>query len=339
MTSLTSVADKTGQEKLPVWPPVSRATWEDNVQEQESWLFTDLMPDDANLFMSGPAKRGYKSWLCEFWCQLLSTGGSYGPFQAANKEGVPVLYLAGEGGRVRTKRRGLWVREGLGLKELSPNYHFCHRPMQVIENIAFQNALFDYTKRHSIKFAIFDTWSQFSQADENSAQEVNASLRCLSRLRNEGTSCVVVHHVGKVDAKAGAEKDIDQDYRGSSALGGWYDQHWALRQRTEVPGQLDLTVRSKDDVEKEFEVEWLIDSLFQKAVLNIAARDKRKGHLITVKGRILATTWPHEAYTMARLKEIAEATLPATMDAVAELIKEGLITQEADDKFRRTRSL
>jgi hypothetical protein len=56
------------------------------------------------------------------------------------------------------------------------------------------------------------------------------------------------------------DKDVDQDLRGSSALAGFYDQHYAMRTTSEIETDpLNLIIRSKNDETKRFRVEWFFD--------------------------------------------------------------------------------
>jgi hypothetical protein len=91
-------------------------------------------------------------------------------------------------------------------------------------------------------------------------------MHALNELRAVGATVMFVHHLRKSANMArdkAVDADPDEEIRGSSAIAGFYDQHWALRGRNENAfGREskinDLLLRSKDDEDKRFEVEWYI---------------------------------------------------------------------------------
>ncbi len=249
-----------------VWPPMGIKDWCDSVQDVPEYLLKDLLPADCNILMSGKAKRAFKSWMVIAMAYSLSSGKKIGPFEPVNTEGIKVGYLGAEGGRAQSKNRYEWLSAGLKvpLEDINSTFLFAHRQPILFDspsNLAF---VLEWVQTNNIQFLIVDPLTMHMKGDENKVSDMSEVMRSFTALRQNGCSVMFVHHLRKSFSgrDSSVESDPDEDIRGSSAISGYYDQHWAIRTRNEGSFHKsrvnDLLVRSKDDEERRFEVEWFI---------------------------------------------------------------------------------
>ena len=153
-----------------------------------------------------------------------------------------------------------------------------HRQHFYLESETSLLELKAFIEANQIKLVVLDTFVKSVQGDENDATTMTAALRQMDRLRVSGATIMYLHHLNKpptYSPRSGpVVRDIDHEVRGSSALSGNYDQHFALRVwrpppktsndpfSNEVEEQeeiLTLIIRSKSVEEQEFIVDWEIE--------------------------------------------------------------------------------
>ena len=253
------------------WEPLTAGAWMAQVQDQPHYVLQDLLPADANILMSGKAKRAFKSWMVDTLCAVIASGVTVGPLVPVETKGVPVLSLAAEGPRAATRDRKLWLSKGMAINIASlDNYFFAHRESILLDDREWVFKIKAFIVARGIKFLTIDPLVMFTRSDENDVRQMAGIMRVLNEFRALGVTVLFVHHLRK-DQKD-ADDDPDEEIRGTSALAGFYDQHWAFRQRhrwMRSSQTNELILRSKDDEEKLFEVSWSIEKALAQATLSM----------------------------------------------------------------------
>ena len=131
-----------------------------------------------------------------------------------------------------------------------------------------------------------------------------------------------LHHLRKTDKNFNF--DPDEDIRGTSAIAGFYDTHYALRQRKDDQDYNELYIRSKDDEDKEFEVRWIFDRQQGLASMTMTKVDKGGG-LEKMGSELMAEMMPGEGYTLARMGELLHLDPSGTQDVVEWLMEKGKV--------------
>jgi hypothetical protein len=122
-----------------------------------------------------------------------------------------------------------------------------------------------------------------------------------------------LHHIRKQQGSERTEHpDIDQDFRGSSALAGFYDQHIAIRRyNPEIP-ELDVTIRSNEHAESHFLATWEIAKEAGTATYRIRREAKAVAvveHADTYARLLLKQkqyTWPSLCLTWGQPEPVCE---------------------------------
>jgi hypothetical protein len=205
--------------------------------------------------VSGEEKSG-KTFFALAAAIVVASGYKRKPFVPTGS-GRKVLILEEEGGRQGTRERILAICKGLDipLGEAVGNIFWSHAEGVMLDNEGWQKRVKFMVERHGIELVIIDTLAQTMEGDENDKENVQRSLNFYKVLK-EFCSVMYLHHCKKAvmrDVKDGDVVNIDHQYRGSSALGGAYDQHFGFRQ---LPGKSyqDLYVKAKDHAPKHFGV-------------------------------------------------------------------------------------
>lgn len=256
------------------WRPPLLADWLAVNTAQPRWLLEGLLPADAKVLISGKAKRAYKSWLTFAMAMSVATGKTIGPFIPSDKNGLPVLILAAEGGRGKTADRWHYLKHGLNIDLTNAPIYFSHRESILLDAAMWEKRVCDLTKEVAIKFVIVDPLVMFMRGDENDVQAVAAVMRVLGKISEQGATVMFVHHLRKTSAQKTIYTHPDEDIRGSSAIQGFYDTHFALRQRSEKQKHNELHIINKDDEEKYFHISWKIDAKLATATFDMHPVDE-----------------------------------------------------------------
>jgi hypothetical protein len=281
------------------------------------WLLQDMLPADSSILMSGRAKLAYKTWLAFLMALCVATGKKVGPFVPMNEGGEPVLFLEAEGGRPHTKNRWLWIAKAYGIDLLSvKNLYFSHRENIVFPHRQWEDSLSQFIIDNKIKLVVVDSLAMHARGDENDVASMGEVMRVFVRFKQLGASVLFLHHLRK--AQKDYTSDVDEDIRGTSAIAGFYDAHYALRQKKGSDRINILTLRSKDDEEKKFEAEWFIDKVAQTAQVRIdpISDDNEKEAAVDV---LIRDMLPGEVYTAKRLGEmlnVGDAQLTAIVESM-----------------------
>lgn len=308
-----------GELKLD-WAPPRIHTWCAQVDDVQEWLLEGLLPADSAILVSGKAKRAYKSWLAFQIAICIASGKTMGPFVPCNVSGLPVLILEAEGGRAQTRHRWEWLANGSGIRLMDIPVYFSHR-----ENILLDDAGWTYKIKRFIAhvrpgLVIVDPLAMFSRGDENKVADVARVMRSLAEFREQGASVIFLHHLAKTQKDW--NRDPDEEIRGSSAIAGFYDQHWALRQRRDNQKHNDLTIRSKDDEEKFYEIRWFIDKALAKASFTMAEADEEKA-TSNLREDLLLQMLANIEYSQRRISEILGDPPTSEIEAlIADLLQE-----------------
>ncbi len=284
------------------WPPQRVDEWCASVKDEQKWLLEKLMPADAAILVSGKAKRAYKSWIAFQVAICLSTGRNAGPLVPVDTAGIPVLVLEAEGARASTRDRWRWLASGneLRMSDLK-NIHFSHRANIFLDSSVWLDQVCKYIETHGIKFVIVDPLAMFSQGDENSSRDMVRLMHSFVSMKAQSATVMFCHHLTKTQQDW--VRDIDEEVRGSSAIAGFYDQHWGLRKKQDTQRYLDLMIRSKDGPEHNFELEWEISEMYERASFTMTKVEE--GQMSgRAKGDALLKLKPRMTYTLTDLQRL-----------------------------------
>lgn len=308
--------------------PPSALKWIEDVRAQPAptYLINDLLESDAEVLLSGKAKVAQKTFLAMFSAILVASGRSFGDMVAPNP--ARTLFVEQEGGSHQTMDR--LVRLGRAIHDDSrvfENLDFWHRPQWYLDDESDVARLVQHVNATDTRLAIIDTLARSFRGDENSSQDVGRALRGVQAIRRTGATVLLVHHTRKeqqVDTGGGI--DPDADIRGSSAIPGAYEQHWAVRFYT--PGNVqDLIVLSKDAETKAYGLKWVFDNSAGKIYPRLEKRNVDEVGQITadIRKRYLKMLDPGVQHTKEMLQAVwnvsqnIAAKLTVDMVAAAEL--------------------
>ena len=252
------------------------AEWDTEIQQlaPPRWLIENFLQADSVIQVSGQAKISKKTWFALVCAICVASGKKLGYLQAT--EQAPVLIIEHEDAAVTFHNRFKLLERGYGLDFHKLPLYIMHRQSFLLENEISIDELRQFISDKGIKLVLLDTFVKSVQGDENDATIMTKALRQMDKLRIGGASVMYLHHLNKpqqYSPKYGPpERDIDHEVRGSSALGGNYDQHFALRQwptqyekdqdgtKIKIENEdLHLVVRSKSEEEKDFKLQWTIN--------------------------------------------------------------------------------
>lgn len=247
------------------WPPPYLEDWCASVDMDEgpAWLIEPLIPSDSVVVMSGPAKKSNKTWFAFQCVAAIASGRQFGPIIPAIDEPQKCLILEAEGGRRETRRRWTWLANTAGFPVPCKQVLFAHRYPLRLNQTNWVQRVQQVVADENIKLVIIDTLAKAFRGDENSAADAGAIMEAVDILRGAGATIMYLHHLRK---SSPAGTDIDEELRGSSALAGFYDVHLAFREHAQG---LHLTVRSRDEIEREFMVRWDISEEKGRAKLSL----------------------------------------------------------------------
>lgn len=254
------------------WRPMLIGDWVESVKDVPQWLLNDIFPADSNVLMTGLPKLSKKSWMSFLMAMAVATGVPIGHLVPAKPVPQGVLIIEAEDGRAQTANRWKWLAkaQGVELNDIK-TLHFSHRAGILLDQDEWVETVVKFVQQNNIKLVIVDTLAMHMQGDENEVRSVTKVMRAFSAMRQTNASVLFLHHLTKMSEKP---RDIDQEVRGSSAIIGFYDAHWAFRQKDEDQEYNDLTIRSKAAEEKKFRVWWDINEGLGKASVEMQPRSK-----------------------------------------------------------------
>jgi len=319
--------------------PVQLIEWIIAVDKEPTPLFLldSLLESDAAALVTGPATRGYKTWFLFQVAMCLASGKSCSLLKPTIEEGVPVLVLELEGPRKPTRNRFAMLENGSGIsleKDCGNRFWFLHRPtffLDSAENIA---EIARFIQEKNIKFVGIDTLAKAIRGDENSAKDIGDAMRGIDQLRKAGTGCSVMylHHLHKPNYQV-QDEDIDSESRGSSALAGFYDEHFAIRKKFISQKYLDLTLRANQMEEQYFTIQWHIDKEKNSAVLDMKKVDDTKlsqEFLDSCMIKLVAER-PYSKNDLQQLWGVPKITVTTVID---QLVEEGVLEQSGTRKWK-----
>jgi RecA-family ATPase len=275
MVKLSEVKMKAEEPKQELqWSPMSLEQWVPLVEAcpDDVWIIPKILPMDAVCLISGSAKVSMKTWLAFHLLLTITKGkGPIDVFTPVEKHNALIIEL--EKPAKQTAQRFRMLLSQFEDNTLPDNLYFSHRENILIDEPDWLNKIIKFIKEKNIKLVLIDTFVKSSRCEENSSKEINDTMRCIDTIRHamDGGTVLFIHHLRKPSKDQ--LSDIDDDIRGSSALAGHYDVHFALRRKTLDQKHIDLTIRQSDAEEKYYKLRWFFDTAGSKVELNVETYD------------------------------------------------------------------
>lgn len=250
----------------PFSPP-TLAEWAVAVRSDKSpsFIIDGVLPTDNLVLLSGLPKESHKTWFAMLTALVAATGQSVGELKCTER--TPVLYIYQEGARLATLNRfhAIMRAHDLGDVEQIEGFWFHHRSDFQLEMTGDVDDICKFVRANGIGVVYIDTLAKSISGDENSAKEIGAAIRATSKIRDAGATVVLVHHLRKgspsLTAGTTGYPDPDKDIRGSGALAGAYEMHWAIRaypNRDPRERKQSLLIGGKEADWKHFDYKWEI---------------------------------------------------------------------------------
>jgi RecA-family ATPase len=236
---------------------------------QETGESFGFLPTDSKMLVSGKPKVAKKSLFAFATSLIVASGKPYKTLVPTDDKQTPVLILQAEGARTGTRDRWNWIANAMELKEevgKLPIY-FDHRTSIILEDDKWFSAIRKTIETKRVGLIVLDPLVMYMKGDENNVADVRDVMKRLGEVAKTswGTTIMFVHHLNKGWAKDGGTPDVDDEIRGSSAIAGFYDVHYAIRKKLPDQKHNELTRRAKDDEEALLTIEWEIDKNFGTA--------------------------------------------------------------------------
>ncbi len=308
------------------WNPPDLWDWLETAKGQPEYLIEGILPADSKVIFSGKPKRAFKSWMAYSIALAIASGKSMGPLIPVNAKGEKVLLLAAEGGKTKNRNRFMWLGAGLGvdIKDLRARgmLKFSFKEPILLKDPEWVYKITRYVHANNIKLVIIDPLIMFSGVDENKSEQLAIIMHAINQIGAKGAAVIFVHHLTK--SQKDWARDIDEEIRGSSALAGFYDCHWAFRKKTDDQKHNDLTIRSKDDEEFSYEVRWFIDKVEGLATFKMEqlTDEAAQGRLIDNVYRELI---PTQEYTLKAIAKIADLDTEEGTNLIKQMIGRGML--------------
>lgn len=251
---------------LPFNPPLL-SEWARSVESDKtpSFIIAGVLPTDNLVLLSGLPKESHKTWFAMLTALVASSGISTPALKCEVR--TPVLYIYQEGARLATlnRFRALCSGHEFGDLESMEGIWFHHRSNFLLEKVEDVENVCEFVQQHGIGVVYIDTLAKSISGDENSAKEIGFIIRATSKIREAGATVVLVHHLRKgsptLTAGTSGYPDPDKDLRGSGALAGAYETHWAIRaypQKNPRDRKQSLLVGGKEAEWRHFDYAWQI---------------------------------------------------------------------------------
>lgn len=253
-----------------IFCPPTLADWAASVETDKSprFIIPGFLPADNLILLSGQPKDGKKTFFAMLTALVAASGKSAGPLKCEAPS--PVLYIYREGARQPTLQRfkALAAGHGLGRVHEMQNLYFHHRGNFWLDHGDWVADVCSFIREREIKVVYIDTFAKSCQSDENSSRDMGVAVQQTEKLRDAGATVVLVHHLKKgVHALSGGRAGFpepDKDLRGSSALAGAYEMHWAVRAYPQCNSQIrdtTLLVGGKESEWQAYSYEWHFDKM------------------------------------------------------------------------------
>jgi RecA-family ATPase len=331
------------QHPARTWVPPRLDTWLAKQVGKKKYLVdyvdekgeaTGFLPRDSKMLVSGKPKIAMKSFFASGLAIVVASGKPYGPLVPCEDRPCPTLVFAAEGSSVGTKDRWNWLSNEMEIPLAGVPLIFDHRTAISLDDDEWFLAIRKLVLKERIEFIIFDPLVMYMSGDENKVHEVAAIMKRLGRLAKTDwdTTVMFVHHLNKGGGKDGTP-DIDEEIRGSSAIAGFYDVHYAIRKTAADQKHQNVTRRSKDDEEALFTKLWDIDKNRGTArftLIKVEDFDKSLGDTIE---SILARL--PDGKTNFKLRELKAAWGANTDSNISILINANKLAQAGQDYVRK----
>jgi len=324
-----------GHELKEKFTPHRIIDWWREPIEDLTWLLDDLLPAGAMVMMSGPRKRGYKTWLALSMSMALASGRNYGNVfkPVAPKR---VLFVEEEGTRPDTRDRVGKVMRMLDINPASlnvsdpfyDNFLWFHHLRLKLDNPVHVSYLIKLVKQYGIELIVLDALTYMHDVDENSKKDMQILNNALMNMRSTGCTVLYLVHTNKASDRE--EADIDTGVRGSSVMLDAYDAHFALR-RLKPRDNLVLTVRYRDHEETQFDISWKIEKdQSGKAQLIISPRNSESRQVDIVDTLVDRGFMAGQPYTFKQFREALDLPSGLAAEKRGELIDTGKILLSKD---------
>ncbi|MCL4479751.1 MAG: helicase RepA family protein [Deltaproteobacteria bacterium] len=172
----------------------------------KSWLVQDLIPSNILIFLFGIAGH-YKTWFVLHLAACLANGRT---FLNRQTKSIKILIVNKDSTPSELQRR---------LKKFGMMVNNIFVDMSPLSLDAYVTIAKEYD------LIIFDSLIRFHNADENSATEMAEVMGILQKIRDAGTTVLVIHHRGKATG---------QGYRGSSEILAGCDLAFSLNKNPDA---------------------------------------------------------------------------------------------------------
>ncbi len=316
-----------GAAGVPWLCPLQFMTWLDMPDSPVQWLVKGLVPVASLCMLSGPRKRGYKTYLAFLISLLYAYGHKWWEWEVA--EPGNVLILEEESTHAENKRRFRNLMQGLKIPEGTAPAGQIY--FQLYSRFKFDDpvkvaGLKQFIKTNNIKLVIFDAFTYMMLGDPNSTRDMQIATAAMQDIRAE-TQCSLLWlaHTTKESEKVDADPDID--VRNSSVLLDVYDAHIAVRRKKK--GKLSLFLKFKAWPEKELEGYWKLPDEMPDGSLPVGPAylevanvtgEKRADDIMT---RLRAAGWmPGVLYKATAFQEVSGLTRGGAMELRGRMIAE-----------------
>lgn len=236
-----------------VWRLQNFSEWRQTVPLTTRWIVPGFIPKDSLVLISGQQKLAFKTWTADTLAISMSTGKQLGPF--APLEPVPVLYIQEEGSKQGTKGRIDGIAKTYGIDPNDLKFYFVFRERIKLDNDLWRRRLIGAIRHLGIEVLILDALTYMHDAEENSNAEMGVAIETMRIARGEGVTVIFLAHLDK-DRGSRKKADIDNQLRGASVVVNAYDVHFALRRYSAKDAHIDLTLRAREQEERQFVVTW-----------------------------------------------------------------------------------
>lgn len=221
--------------KKGTFSPPTLGSWAESVESDDtpSFIIPKFLPADNLILLSGQPKDGRKTFFAMLTALIAATGKGVGPMKCERP--VNVLYIYREGARKPTLQRFKALCAGHGFPKPSAisSLFFHHRGNFWLDTGDWVSDVCAFIIEHKIGVVYIDTFAKSCQSDENSSRDMGVAVQQAEKLRDAGATVVLVHHLKKGSPSLSNGRsgfpEPDKDLRGSSALAGAYETHWAVR--------------------------------------------------------------------------------------------------------------
>jgi RecA-family ATPase len=243
-----------------------------------------------------------------------------------------VLVIELEGPRKPTRHRWRYLENQYGLNVSKLPIYFSHREGVLMDDSTWVYAVERFIQRHEIGLTIVDTLAKSMQGDENDSQAMGDVARNFDRLRqaNPGNTVLFLHHTRKESKDWNA--DIDDEARGSSAIAGYYDMHWAMRKRQKHQEHIEWHIRTNEASESLYNLYWEIDGNAERAKLTMQPADPFTPNPLEIE-RCREVLLPNGLYTRAQLRNNWNTTHEGMMGILKVFLDDGTLV-EVGQKLR-----